>query len=315
MKLAVFDDQKPGVIIGDRLVDVSEPAARWTGIHPDPLLGLIENWPSAATVVQEYVAGREGRPIDEVRIRAPLSRPSKILCAGANYMEGVEGNISELDFFLKSPSAIIGDKGVIVLPDVDFSVVHHELELAIVIGKAVRAATLDNAMESVFGYTIFQDCSARGIMRNGVMAIFSQKCWDSFAPMGPAIVTADEIPDPHDLDVRLWVNGELRQNYNTSDMAHRIPSVIVEASMINTLMPGDVIATGCNRQGLGPLQQGDEIVQEITGLGRLTNFVEDPLARKWPYGIDAEFADFVRKPPAERGRLGPPRIVPARSSA
>jgi 2-keto-4-pentenoate hydratase/2-oxohepta-3-ene-1,7-dioic acid hydratase in catechol pathway len=196
---------------------------------------------------------------------------------------------------------------------VETTIVHHELELGVVIGRRTRNATLETAMGSVFGYTIFQDVSARGILRNGQMPFFNQKNWDTFAPIGPVITTADEIADPHDLQVRLWANGELRQDYSTSDMAHRIPALIVQASQVNTLMPGDIIATGCNRQGLGPLQAGDEILQEITGIGQLVNRVVDPLGRSWPYGIDIEFAEFVSKPRDQRGALGPPRIVPAAS--
>jgi 2-keto-4-pentenoate hydratase/2-oxohepta-3-ene-1,7-dioic acid hydratase in catechol pathway len=228
-------------------------------------------------------------------------------------MEGIEGNVSELDFFHKAPSAIIGDGDAIVLPPANATIFHHELELGVVIGKRARNVAADKAMETVFGYTILQDASARGILANRQMSFFWSKNWDTFAPIGPYLVTADEIPDPHQLEVRLWVNDELRQDYNTSDMAHRIPTLIARASEMSTLFPGDLIATGCNRQGLGPMQDGDTMVQQITGLGRLTTRVTDPLKRVWPHGIDAEFADFVRKPPAQRGKMGPPRIVPARS--
>lgn len=314
MKLAIFNDKTPGVISGDHIVDISHLVGSSPNWCPrDPLLGVIEDWAMLEGSIQAYVAGEEGIPVSTVRLGPPLTRPSKILCAAANFMEGIPGNISDLEFFHKSPSAIIGNDDTIVLPSVETTIVHHELELGIIIGKPTRNATEANAMESVFGYTIFQDVSARGILRNGLMVFFNQKNWDSFAPIGPAIVTADEIDDPHNLQVQLWANGELRQDYNTSDMAHRIPSLIVQASQINTLLPGDIIATGCNRQGLGPLQDGDEIVQAITGLGTLSNRVHDPLGRKWPYGIDAEFADFVSKPREERGKMGPPRIVPAAS--
>lgn len=312
MKLAVFDSGIPGVIIGDRIVDMTSVLAAGGSWNPrDPLIGAIEDWDTQESAIRAYVESQQGVPLSDVKLRAPLSRPSKILCAAANFKEGIEGNVSDLEFFHKSPSAIIGDGDTITLPAVEVSIVHHELELGVIIGKPTRNATEADAMDAVFGYTIFQDGSARGILRNGLMVFFNQKNWDSFAPIGPAIVTADEIDDPHNLQVRLWANGELRQDYNTSDMAHRIPNLIAQASQINTLMPGDIIATGCNRQGLGPLQEGDEIVQEIDGIGRLTNFVTDPWRRTWPYGIDAEFADFVSLPREQRGKMGAPRIVPA----
>ena len=195
------------------------------------------------------------------------------------------------------------------MPQVKVTIFHHELELGVVIGQTSKDVPPERAMDNVFGYLIFQDASARGILVNGVMSFFPSKNWDTFAPIGPYLVTADEIPDPHGLQVRLWVNGELRQDYNTGDMAHRIPILISRASEINTLLPGDIIATGCNRQGLGPMQEGDVMVQEIDGLGRMTTPVTDPLKRQWPRGIDAEFAEFVRRPPAQRGKMGPPRIV------
>jgi 2-keto-4-pentenoate hydratase/2-oxohepta-3-ene-1,7-dioic acid hydratase in catechol pathway len=107
------------------------------------------------------------------------------------------------------------------------------------------------------------------------------KSRDSFAPMGPYLVTADEIPDPHNLQVKLWVNGDIKQNYNTSDMAHKIPRVIEWISSIHPLDPGDVIATGTNHRGLSAFQDEDTIELETEGLGRLHIRVRDPLQRTW----------------------------------
>ena len=247
MKLAVYDELIPGVIVEDRIYDVSSVASRLEqATYGDPLLGVIESWDEVKKDIQAVVKASGGKALSEVRLRAPLSRPSKILCAAANYKEGIPDNVSELEFFHKSPTTIIGDGDTIVLPNTEVTIVHHEMELAVVIGKPMRNATLENAMDCVFGYTILLDVSARGIKRNGLMVFFNQKNWDTFAPIGPGIVTADEIDDPQNLQVRLWANGELRQDYNTSDMAHQISSLIVQASEINTLLPGDIIATGCN---------------------------------------------------------------------
>lgn len=312
MKLALFDDFRPGVITADGIVDISDAVADINGCGAQALMeALIANWEDYRPKLRAFVAGGDARPLESVRLRQPLPRPSKILCAAANYKEGIEGNISDLEFFHKSPSAIIGDGEAMVLPDVDLTIVHHELELGVVIGKTCSNVPIDEAMDYVFGYTIVQDGSARGRLLNGKISFFTQKNWDTFAPIGPAITTADEIADPHDLQVRLWANGELRQDYNTSDMAHRIPTLIAEASTYNTLVPGDIIATGCNRQGLGPMQDGDEVVQQITGLGVLRTRVSDPRKRRWPAGIDIEFADFVTKPREKRGAIGAPRMVPA----
>jgi 2-keto-4-pentenoate hydratase/2-oxohepta-3-ene-1,7-dioic acid hydratase in catechol pathway len=312
MKLAFFNDFIPGAIKGDRIVDISTHIDLPAACPPQQRIEwLIENWSLKGPMLERFVSDAPGLATAEVRLRAPLPRPSKLLCAAANYLEGVAGNYSDLEFFLKSPSAIIGDGDTMVLPDVETVIVHHELELAIVIGKGGANISEADAMDHVFGYTILQDGSARGVMLNNTQSFFTQKCWDTFAPLGPLIVTADEIADPHDLQVKLWANGELRQDYSTSDMAHRIPVLISQASRYNALAAGDIIAAGCNRQGLGPLQDGDIIIQEISGIGRLTTHVTDPLHRRWPYGIDVEFAEYVRKPRVERGAQRPPRIVPA----
>lgn len=313
MKLVLFDDFRPGVMTEAGVVDISEAVAGLSACGGQALMeALIADWATFRPAVEALTRSGVPRPLASVRLRQPLPRPSKILCAAANYMEGIEDNISDLEFFHKSPSAIIGDGDTMVLPDVDVSIVHHELELGVVIGTPCSNVSVEDAMDYVFGYTIVQDGSARGILLNGRISFFTQKNWDTFAPIGPAITTADEIADPHNLQVRLWANGELRQDYNTSDMAHRIPALIAAASTYNTLVPGDIIATGCNRQGLGPLQDGDEIVQQITGLGILRTHIADPRKRSWPAGIDIEFADFVSKPRAQRGAMGDPHMVPAR---
>lgn len=311
MKFTFFNDFVLGAIKDDEIIDISRQIPLPDMCSPQQRMEwLIENWPTLRPALQEYVAQASGEKLQNVRLRAPLPRPSKILCAAANYMEGVPGNISELEFFHKSTSAIIGDGDTMILPDVDVTIVHHELELAVVIGKTCSNVTESEAMDYVFGYTLIQDGSARGILTNGQISFFTQKNWDTFSPLGPAILTADEVADPHNLQVRLWANGELRQNYNTSDMAHRIPALIKEASRFNTLFPGDIIATGTNRQGLGPMQHGDTFVQEVAEIGQLTTHVTDPRKREWPHGIDIEFAEYVRKPRLERGRPKPPRIVP-----
>lgn len=312
MKFVLFDDSRPAILVGHRVYDIGDLLSALPNWNPrEPLLALIESWPELKDHIGQVIERGHPLCLDDVTLRAPLRAPSKILCVAANYREGIADNIGDLEFFHKSPSAIIGPDQTIVMPDVDITILHHELELGVVIGKKTHRATLDDAMESIFGYVIFQDCSARGILQNGKTSFFTLKSWDSFAPIGPAIVTADAIADPHDLKVQMWVNGELRHNYHTSDMAYRIPQIIVEASRVNTLMPGDIISTGCNRQGCGPLQHGDELVQKISGLGTLVNDVFDPLARRWPYGIDVAFAEYVRKPLDQRAQMGPPRIVPS----
>ena len=136
--------------------------------------------------------------------------------------------------------------------------------------------------------------SARGIQGALGNSFFLGKCWDTFAPMGPALVTADEIPDPQALQVRLWNNDDPRHDFPTSDMAHPIRELISEFSKVTTLEPGDVIATGVNHQQIGPVQDGDTIRMEIAELGpSLVIHISDPEGREWPRGIDQHFGAMV----------------------
>ena len=167
-------------------------------------------------------------------------------------------------------------------------------------------------MSYVFGYTNFIDGSARGLQPPG-NTFYQMKSRDTFAPIGPYIVTADEIKDPHKLQVRLWNNGTLKQNYNTDDMAHKIPRCIEFVSSIHTLEPGDMLATGTNHRGLHAFQDGDEVELEIEGLGRLRVNVRDDLKRTWPRDTRLEWhskgkGDTRRSSPvATRRRRDKPR--------
>jgi 2-keto-4-pentenoate hydratase/2-oxohepta-3-ene-1,7-dioic acid hydratase in catechol pathway len=198
-----------------------------------------------------------------------------------NYMEdGTRTEPAPINAFHKSPSAIIGDGDTMVLPDVPATIFEGEAEMALVIGKRATKVPAAKAMGYVFGYVNFIDGSARGLPPAG-NTFYQMKSRDTFAPMGPCIVTADEIPDPHRLQIRLWNNGTLMQNFNTSDMAHKIPRCIEWVSSIHTLEPGDVLATGTNHRGLNPFQDGDRIEVEVEGLGRLRFKVRDDLKRTW----------------------------------
>jgi 2-keto-4-pentenoate hydratase/2-oxohepta-3-ene-1,7-dioic acid hydratase in catechol pathway len=135
-------------------------------------------------------------------------------------------------------------------------------------------------MDYVFGYTNFIDGSARGLLPTG-NTFYQMKSRDTFAPIGPYLVTADEISDPHKLQVRLWVNDALKQNFNTSDMAHKIPRCVEWVTSIHALEPGDLLATGTNHRGLSAFQNGDRIELETEGLGRLRFTVRDDLKRTW----------------------------------
>jgi 2-keto-4-pentenoate hydratase/2-oxohepta-3-ene-1,7-dioic acid hydratase in catechol pathway len=229
---------------------------------------------------------------DAVRLGPPLPQPRKnVFCVGRNYSEHIaEGaraqNIviaaTEVPvFFTKPPTAIRGPGDEIpIFPHVSTKV-DYEVELAVVIGKAGRDIPADRALSHVFGYMILNDVTARDVQRRHGNQWFKGKGLDGSAPTGPWIVTADEIADPMALGIRLFVNGELRQDGNTRDMIFDIPTLIASLSQGLTLEPGDIIATG-TPSGVGYamepprfLTHGDRVVCEIDGIGRLENTMRD----------------------------------------
>ena len=260
MKLLFFDDFKLGVLKGDSVLDVTplvQDVPR-TGPH-DLISGLIARFAQYRTRLEEAATKPGGVSLSRVRIRPPLPRPTNIVCMAVNYMEdGTRAAPAPLNAFHKTSSAVIGDGDTLVLPDVPATIFEGEAELAVVIGRRGTRVAAAEAMDHVFGYVNFIDGSARGLPPAG-NTFYQSKSHDTFAPVGPYLVTVDEIPDPHRLQVRLWVNGELKQDFNTSDMAHRIPRCVEWVSSIHTLDPGDVLATGTNHRGLSALQDGDRV--------------------------------------------------------
>jgi 2-keto-4-pentenoate hydratase/2-oxohepta-3-ene-1,7-dioic acid hydratase in catechol pathway len=261
-----------------------------TGPH-DLINGLIARFGEYRPRLEE--AARRGKAValSGVRIRPPLPRPVNIDCMAVNYMEdGTRTEPAPINAFHKSPNAVIGSGDVMVLPDVPATIFEGEAEVAVVIGKRAKDVKAADAMGCVFGYVNFIDGSARGLPPPGNV-FYQMKSRDTFAPIGPYIVTADEIADPHRLQVRLWVNGVVKQNFNTSDMAHKIPRCIEWVSSIHTLEPGDVLATGTNHRGLSAFQDGDVVELESEGLGRLRISVRDALKRTWGRETRLEMAD------------------------
>jgi len=282
MRLLFFDDFKLGVLKGESVVDVSSIAQDipHTGPH-DLISGLIERFADVKPHLEEAAARGQGVPLGRVRIRPPLPRPVNIVAMAVNYMEdGTRSEPAPINAFHKSPSAVIGDGDTMVLPDVPATIFEGEAELAVVIGRRATRVPATEAMRYVFGYTNFIDGSARGLPPAG-NTFYQMKSRDTFAPIGPYLVTADEIRDVDHLPVRLWVNGELKQNFNTSDMAHKIPRCIEWVTSIHTLEPGDILATGTNHRGLSAFQEGDTIELETEGLGRLHVRVRDDQKRTW----------------------------------
>ncbi|HUZ72093.1 MAG TPA: fumarylacetoacetate hydrolase family protein [Stellaceae bacterium] len=282
MKLGFFDDFKLGVYKGDVVVDVSALVRDIPHTGPGNLMsGLIERFSDYRKRLEDEAARSQGVPVARVRIRPPVPKPTNIECMAVNYME--DGTLKEpapINAFHKSPSAVIGEGDTMVLPDVPASVFEGEAELALIIGKRASNVRAADAMSYVFGYTCFIDGSARGLPPAG-NTFYQMKSRDTFAPIGPWIVTADEIPDPGHLQIRLTNNGKVMQNFNTDDMAHKIPRCIEWMTSIHALEPGDVLATGTNHRGLNAFQDGDQVELEIEKVGKLRFKVRDDLKRTW----------------------------------
>ncbi len=299
MKLLHFDDFRLGVLQGDLIYDVTDIVQDIPHIGPHDLInGLIEQFEEYRAALESAATAMQGIPLSQVRVRPPLLRPATIDCMAVNYMEdGTRDEPAPINAFHKSPSAIIGPGDTMVLPDVPATIFEGEAELAIVIGKPASNVSAADAMDYVFGYTNFIDGSARGLPPPGNV-FFQMKSRDTFAPIGPYLVTADEIDDPQKLDVKLWVNGEIKQDFNTDDMAHKIPRCIEWASSIHALLPGDILATGTNHRGLSSFQDGDVVELETEGLGRLTFDICDDLKRTWSRDTRLEHAEKGLEGPA-----------------
>ena len=282
MKLMVFNDDRVGVVRGDSVVDVT---AAVEGVpHSDAgnlMSAVVARFADLRAPIERAAAAGASLPLAQVRIRPPLPRPNNVVCMAVNYMEdGTRKEPAPINAFLKTPNCIIGNGDTMVLPDVPAALFEGEAEMALVIGKRASNVPAARAMEYVFGYMNFIDGSARGLNPPG-NTFYQMKSRATFAPIGPWLVTADEISDPQKLQVRLWVNGTVKQNYNTDDMAHKIPRCIEWVSSIHDLEPGDILALGTNHRGLSGFQDGDTIELETEGLGRLRVSVRDELKRTW----------------------------------
>ena len=292
MKIMLFNDYRIGIIKGEGLVDITSVVANIPhhGIG-DLMNGMIGTFDKVRPRIEKFVETGNTVPIAGVKIRAPLPKPVNIECMAVNYMEdGTRKQPALINAFHKSPGCIIGHGETMVLPDIPSTIFEGEAELALIIGKGGSFIPASKAMAHIFGYVNFIDGSARGVQPEG-NSFYQMKSRATFAPIGPYIVTADEVKDPHKLQVRLWVNGVLKQNFNTDDMAHKIPRCIEWVSSIHTLEPGDIVATGTNHRGLNAFMDGDKVELECEGLGRLAFNIRDDLKRTWSRQTRLEHAD------------------------
>lgn len=294
MKLIQFQkngDEKirPGLWADDGgAVDISDAVAKIVGHSPQATMeAIIDHFDDLRPTFEKLLSDSDRVAAGDYRLRPPLPRPGKMLCCIGNYWEHMEREGRPLNMFLKNPDAVIGDGDTVVLPEfTEPWVFHHEAELAIVIKGPAKMVKQADWQSAVFGYTAMIDVTGRGEARSTWRrGSWMGKSFDTFGPLGPCILTADEVPDPHDMHVRLWCLDELRHDYNTSDMEHRVPELIEWATTLMTMHSGNTIACGTNHEGLGALQDGDVAVIEIEGIGKMTVNVTDPLKREWERGV------------------------------
>ena len=284
MKIGFYNDFKPCIVKENGVIDISSIVSELSISSPQHFMErIITSFSSLNDKLTNAMESATVIPFDDIQLRAPIPRPGKVLCGLGNYKESVPITPARpLRTFFKSPDAVIGPGETIVLPYFRPTIFNHEAELVIVIGKEAKNVQESEALNYVFGYTTGVDVSARA-PEEGEAALPGSygKSFDTFLPIGPSITTADEIDDPNNLQIRYWVNGELRQNYNTSDMEHSVAYMIGALSHVMTLKPGDLIMGGTNHSYLGPLQDGDHAEIEIESIGRNSNIVSDPLKRSW----------------------------------
>jgi 2-keto-4-pentenoate hydratase/2-oxohepta-3-ene-1,7-dioic acid hydratase in catechol pathway len=262
MQFVHFDDYRLGVLSGENVVDISDLVGQ-IGVGPQSrVAALIANWEQLAPKTKE-AAGGGGVPLSSVQLRPSVPKPGQLVCAAVNYLEADRPEAGPFNAFLKSPTSIIGPGETVELPDAPVTAFHFEPEIAFVMGKAASHIKAEEAMDYIFGYTMFVDVSARGLPGG----FFLGKSWHTFAPLGPALVTADDVPEPNNLRIDFSVNGELRQSYSTTEMARHIPELLAEITKVMALEPGDVVGTGVHHEGLSPIQDGDRVSMTIEGFG------------------------------------------------
>ncbi|MFC8511785.1 fumarylacetoacetate hydrolase family protein [Streptomyces sp. NPDC057257] len=277
MRLARFDGDRLGVVDGDTVIDITETVPhRPVGGSLHGFIEAVAEGQSGALAFRDVVRHR----LSDITLACPLPVPPKIIAAPVNYLDHkaemtVEHTVADLGVFLKARTSVIGPGDTVVLPYTDMRF-DQEGELGVVIGRRVRDLPVEEAMTAVFGYTCLLDMSMRSTEDRS-----TRKSFDTFTPIGPWIVTADEIPDPAVLGLRCWVGDTLRQETVIADMIFDVPTLVAYASSVMTLEPGDVIATGTPK-GVGPVADGDRVAVEIDAIGRLDVTVSDRGAI--PYG-------------------------------
>lgn len=279
MKLVTFQrpgkNAEPGVVLSERVVSL-------VGAGCSSIISLLSEGDEGRARIENWIYNPPAEAVADlktVKLLAPIPRPPKLICVGLNYRDhALESNLEipkVPTIFNKFPNTVIATGDAIVLPKLSTKP-DYEAEFAFVIGRGGRHIPADRWKEHVFGYTIVNDVSARDYQMATSQWLMG-KTFDTFAPMGPWIVSADEIADPHALDISLSINGEVLQNSNTQELIFKIPELIAWLSSVVTLEPGDVVSTG-TPAGVGVarkpprfLQAGDDVIVKIQGIGELRN--------------------------------------------
>jgi 2-keto-4-pentenoate hydratase/2-oxohepta-3-ene-1,7-dioic acid hydratase in catechol pathway len=284
MRLISYRDGVAGDALGVAAGARWLPATTLLSSGPSTMADLLRGGPQALAelkaAVRPGLIAETGRPLDDVELLGPVPRPGKIVAIGRNYREHVDEEGSDAPpaplVFSKWPSSVVGDGAEIRWDPTLTAQVDYEAELAVVIGRTARRVSEADALDRVLGYTCLNDVSARDLQFGDGQWVRG-KSLDTFCPMGPVLVTADEIPDPQALDISCRVGTELRQDANTRQMCFGVAAIISYCSQSFSLEPGDVIATG-TPGGVGIfrdppvlLGDGDVVVVEIEGIGRLVN--------------------------------------------
>ena len=278
---SVDGEKRPGAIKGDRVLDLK--AAGLPAGETGDLLAIVRGGDPLLARARSAVAdwNAQDLPLDAVKLEAPILHPPKVIGIGLNYIDHCrEANMAvpeEPVIFTKYPTSVTGPYDDVqwykdVCQNVDY-----EVELGVVIGKPASRVSKEDALDYVLGYTVVNDVSARDLQLGGAGQWDIGKSLDTFCPYGPAIITSSEVENPHNLDLRLTVNGEMRQKSNTSNLIFKIPELIAYLSKGITLLPGDLIATGTPfgvAMGMeNPiwLKDGDVCEAQIDGLGTIRN--------------------------------------------
>lgn len=270
MRFVRFNGDQLGLLTADDtgIIDLTERLG--LSSSSDPLFDYIRSDADASA----YDDVEPDYDRDEVKLESPIDRPGKVIAAPLNYedhvaeMDDFELDIKEAGYFLKAPSSVIGPEDTIELPFTDRRI-DHEIELAFVLGEDVKDVDSDDVWDSVFGYTILLDVTVRGDQDRS-----NRKSYDTFTVIGPAVVTPDELDDPHDMEMVLQLNGETRQEQNTGNMIYNCGDVVQYASIGTTIEAGDVVTTG-TPSGVSELSHGDRIDAAIEGIGSMTVDVDE----------------------------------------